>query len=315
MRFAASRAISKPDIGLLKNFTILQRNALIQADIVPGNPNLVLDAQGRPVSYRFNYSAQITNPRLRPISANQFDLALEYYSPTSGSFSATAFYKKFFDYIQNGTFVVPISNGTVTRDVVAVGPVNGDGASLYGVEFAYQRYFNFLPAPFDGLGVQLNYTRVWNKGVENTNLQIETNPDGGGTATTLSAQPGRINPGRLEQLSNHAFNAVLLYEKGPIGARIAYNWRSRYLDSVNDCCLGFPVWHTSEGFLDASLRFALTRNVELNVQGSNLLATKIKTEAQVLGPTDTNPDQDSLFLPGSTFETDRRFLAGVRVKF
>jgi iron complex outermembrane recepter protein len=315
IRFAASRAISKPDIGLLKNFTIIQRDSLTQADIVRGNPQLVLDAQGRPVGYNFKYSAQITNPRLKPISANQFDLSVEYYSPTSGSFSATAFYKKFFDYIQNGTFVLPVSNAGVNRNVVAVGPVNGDGASIYGLELAYQRYFSFLPAPFDGLGVQLNVTRVWNSGVKNTNLIIETNPDGGGTATALSAQPGRINPGRLEQLSDYALNAVLLYEKGPVGMRVAYNWRSRYLDSVNDCCLGFPVWHTPEGFLDASLRFAVTRNIELNVQGSNLLATKIKTEAQVRGPTDTDPNQKSLFLPGSTFETDRRFLAGVRVKF
>lgn len=315
VRFAVSRAISKPDIGLLKNFTIIQRDALTQADIVPGNPNLVLDAQGRPVSYRFGYSAQITNPRLEPIKADQVDLSLEYYSPTAGSFSATAFYKKFYDYIQNGRFTVPITNNGVTRDIVATGPTNGDGASLYGLEFAFQRYFDFLPDPFDGLGVQLNYTRVWNSGVQNTNLIIETNPDGGGTSTALSAQPGRINPGRLEQLSDHAFNAVLLYEKGPVGLRVAYNWRSRYLDSVNDCCLGFPVWHTPEGFLDASLRFAITPNIEFNLQGSNLLETKIKTEAQVRGPTDTDPDQESLFLPGSIFETDRRVLAGVRVKF
>lgn len=314
VRFAASRAISKPDMGLLKNFSILQRGVLLQTDIVRGNPNLVLDAQGRPVSYNFTYGAQITNPRLKPIKANQFDLSAEYYSNTAGSFSITGFYKKFFDYIQNGTFNVPFTNNGVTRNVTAIGPVNGDGASIYGMEVAYQRYFNFLPAPFDGLGVQLNFTKVWNSGVKNTNLITETNPDGGGTATALSAQPGRINPGRLEQLSDNAFNAVLLYEKGPVGLRVAYNWRSRYLDSVNDCCLGFPVWHTAEGFLDASFRFALTRNVEFNLQGSNLLSTKIKTEAQVRGPTDTNPNQEPLFLPGSTFETDRRILAGVRIK-
>ncbi len=314
VRFAASRAISKPDIGLLKNFTIIQRDSLVQSDIVQGNPKLVLDAQGRPVSYNFDYSAQITNPRLKPISANQFDLAIEHYSAKGGSFSATVFYKKFFDYIQNGTFSVPITNNGVTREIVAVGPVNGDGASVYGMELAYQRYFNFLPAPFDGLGVQMNYTHVWNSGVKNTNLVVETNPDGGGTATALSAQPGRINPGKLEQLSDDAFNAVLLYEKGPVGVRVAYNWRSRYLDSVNDCCLGFPVWHTSEGFLDSSVRFALTRRIEFNIQGSNLLGTKIRTEAQVRGPTDEDPNQKSLFLPGSIFETDRRILAGVRFK-
>lgn len=315
IRFAASRALSNPDIGLLKNFTIIQRDSLTQADIVPGNPNLVLDAQGRPVSYNFGYSAQITNPRLKPITANQIDLGLEFYSAKAGSFSIDLFYKKFFDYIQNGVFSVPITNNGVTRTIVATGPVNGSGASLKGFEIAYQRFFNFLPAPFDGLGVQLNYTRVENSGVKNTNLIIDTNPDGGGTATALSAQPGRINPGSLEQLSKNAFNAVLLYEKGKVGFRAAYNWRSRYLDSVNDCCLGFPVWHTAEGFLDSSVRFAFTKYLELNVQGSNLLGTKIRTEAEVLGPTDTDPNHKPLFLPGSVFETDRRIQVGARLKF
>lgn len=315
LRFAASKAISKPDIGLLKNFSIIQRDSLTQAQIVPGNPNLVLDAQGRPVSYNYTYSASISNPRLAPIKANQLDLTLEYYSASAGSFSIDLFYKKFSDYIQNGTFLVPYTSNGVTRNVVALGPVNGDGASIKGFELAYQRYFTFLPAPFDGFGVQANYTYVSNSGVKSTNLVVDTNPDGGGTALALSAQAGRINAGRLENLSDHAFNMVLMYEKPRFGFRLAYNWRSEYVSSVNDCCLAFPVWNRPEGFLDGSIRYAFTRNLEFSVQASNLLQTKIRTRVEVQGPTDSAPDTKPVFMPGGTFEYDRRFQAAVRFKF
>ncbi len=312
MRFAASRAISKPDIGLLKNYMAIRRSFVSQDDIVRGNPNLILNAAGQPVAYRYGYTAQMGNPRLKPISADQFDLSFEYYSDKNGSFSTAFFYKKFHDYIQNGTFALPVTNQGVTRDIVVTAPVNGSGASIMGMEIAYQRYFNFLPAPFDGLGVQANYTYIKNKGVKNPNLVVDTTGEG---SIARSALPGMINVGRLENLSDHSANFVLMYEKNNLGLRLAYNWRSKYLNSVNDCCLGFPVWNKSEGFLDASLRYAITKNFEFNLQGQNLLSTKSNMYVQVKGPTDANPNQKPFYLPGGTFEYDRRVQAGFRVKF
>ena len=75
------------------------------------------------------------------------------------------------------------------------------------------------------------------------------------------------------------------------------------------------MWNEAEGFLDASLRIAITPSLEFNLQGSNLLKTRIKMKSQVSGPTDTDPDRDVMFLPGGQFEYDRRFQFGVRAKF
>ena len=312
IRFAASRAITKPDIGLLKNYMVVQRSFVPQSDIRVGNPAIVLDAAGKPVSLRYGYTAQMGNPRLKPIQADVLDFSIEKYSGSIGSFSVAAFYKKFYDYIQNGTFMVPITNGGVTRDVIVTGPVNGDGASIYGFELAFQRYFDFLPAPFDGLGVQANYTRIKNEGVKNANLVVDTT---GGSAVARSALAGNIQVGRLENLSDHALNAILMYEKPGFGARIAYNWRSKYVNSVNDCCLGFPVWNQPEGYLDGSIRIAVTPQLEFSLQGSNLLNTRIRMRAQVSGPTEEDPNREVKFLPGGSFEYDRRFQFGIRAKF
>jgi TonB-dependent receptor len=313
LRFAASKAISKPDIGLLKNYMVLQRSFVPQTDIVVGNPNIVLDANGQPVSYTYGYTANMGNPRLKPISADQFDLAAEHYFASVGSLTFTLFYKKFHDYIQNGTFSVPITNNGVTRNVIATGPVNGDGASIKGFEAAYQRYFTFLPSPWDGLGIQANYTHLSNSGVKNAQVIIDNIP--GVSTVARSSLSGMINPGRLEGLSDDAYNLILMYEKGRFGGRLAYNWRSKYLNSVNDCCVGFPVWNKSEGFLDASLRYAITDNIEFSLQGSNLLSTKVRMQQQVSGPTDLNPNAPVIFLPAGNFEYDKRVQAGVRVKF
>ncbi len=312
VRFAASRGMSMPDMGLLKNYTTLQRSFIPQTSITQGNPNLVLDGAGQPVSYIYGYSGSAGNPRLRAIQADQFDLTVEHYFAEVGSFSFDIFTKQFYDYIQNGTFDVPMTNNGVTRNVVLNGPVNGDGASVKGFEVAYQRYFTFLPKPFDGLGIQANYTHLHNEGVQNENLTLDT---ADGSTVTRSAQDGMINAGRLEQLSDDAYNLIVMYDKGPFGARVAYNWRSKYVNSVNDCCIGFPVWNAAEGFLDASLRYALNDHTEFDIQGSNLLDTRPKIFQEVLGPTAANPNQTPVFLPAGTFAFDRRIQVSVRFKY
>lgn len=312
LRFAASRAMSKPDIGLLRNFTTLNRSFVAQTDIRVGNPNIVLDSNGDPVSYKFTYSGATGNPRLKPVTADQFDLSVENYFDTVGSFSFTLFYKKFHDYIQNGVFTVPVTNEGVTRDVTIRGPVNGEGAAIKGWELAYQRYFTFLPAPWDGFGIQANYTKLNNSGIKNANLVVDTT---GGDSVAASAQDGNIIPSRLENMSDDSYNFILMYEKGKFGSRLAYNWRSEYISSINDCCVRFHVWNEAEGFLDGSLRYAINDNVEVNLQASNILGTEIRIRQQVKGPTEANPDQELKYLPAGWFRYDRRIQVGVRLKF
>lgn len=313
LRMAASRALSKPDIGLLKNYTQVRRTGITSLDSVADGGNIVYDGAGNAIDAVYSYAANSGNPRLKPIQATQFDVSLEHYFEPVGSLTAVLFYKELDDYIQNGTFIVPVTHNGVTRNIATTAPVNGDGASLKGFELQFRRYFDdVLPAPFDGLGIEANYTRVMNQGVSNANLVADTT---GENAVAFSSQSGMIDPGRLENLSDHTANIVGIYEKGKFGGRLAYNWRSEYLISVNDCCVGFPVWSDDEGFLDASLRYAISDNLELSFQGSNLLEQRAETKAQVRGPTDDNPNQESVFLPASTFEYDRRFQIGLRAKF
>ena len=302
-RFAYSRAMSRPDFGLLRNFLTVNRLTPNLNDF--SDPNVTRDEDGNAIAYDWQYTGQSGNPGLKPITADQFDLTLEYYFGRSSSFTATGFYKKFYDYIQAGQFNLEVTNNGVTEDVRVNRPVNGDGASIYGAEFAFQTFFDFLPAPFDGFGVQANYTYVKNDGIETVNL---TNETAGGTAGGgLTYEDSTVKAKALEGISKHSYNLVGMYEKGPVSARVAYNWRSKYLVTAIDCCVGFPIWQKSTGYLDASLRLRATANIEFVLEGTNLLGTDTVLLQQV--------DGDGTLKPNAWFKNDRRYQLGVRLSF
>ena len=70
------------------------------------------------------------------------------------------------------------------------------------------------------------------------------------------------------------------------------------------------MWQKSAGFLDASIRYAVTPNLEINLQGSNLLNTITKLDQQV-----TDAANGAVLRPNAWFRNDRRISGGVRFKF
>jgi len=304
LRLAASKAMSRPDMGLLKNYVQITQT-------LPGtnssDPGWVKDAQGNIIGVKPVYKATATNPYLKSATAWQFDVSLEHYFGNAGMFSADVFYKTFQNYIQSGLFNANFTNNGVTRTVQVGGPANGKGAKIYGAEVAYNRFFDFLPKPFDGLGMQTNFTWLKNKGVPNSNLTTFF-PVAGGVSVPA------LNPGSLEGLSKYSFNVVALYERPdfPVSFRVAYNWRSKYLITASDCCVGLPVWSAATGYLDGSIRYSVNSHFELSLEGSNLLNTETKTLQQLTD--DTSPEHRAILMPNSWFRQDRRVTLGVRWK-
>ncbi|WP_271166169.1 TonB-dependent receptor [Brevundimonas intermedia] len=309
MRFAASRAMSRPDIGYLKNYLQLAVNLPSTSD--PTDERWVRDSSGTIVGVTPRYTADAYNPYLKPITADQFDLTLENYFSDVGSFSLAIFYKKFNDYIQYGSYNQTITANGVTRDVLVRGPVNGDGASLHGAELAFQTFFKSLPEPFQGLGVQANFTYVENSGISNSNL---TNVSSSGNPNTsgngVNQAEDSISTDKLEGLSKYSFNLVGLYENGPWAGRLAYNWRSEFLLSAIDCCIGLPIWQEEAGYLDASVRYKINDHAELNLQASNLLDTESVLKQQV-----TDAEEGGLLKDYSWNRTDRRFMVTLRLRY
>lgn len=148
------------------------------------------------------------NPDLRPYKAWNFDATLEYYFSNQSVIQGGLFYKKITDFIVttrqlDGTFAgIDFTEADI--------PLNGDEAEVYGAEFSYSQAFTMLPAPFDGLVTNVNYTY--------TNARADI--------------LGRRIP--LPAASKHTANFVLGYEKGPISLRAAASYRDQFLDELGE---------------------------------------------------------------------------------
>ncbi|MGH1559207.1 TonB-dependent receptor domain-containing protein [Caulobacter segnis] len=179
-------------------------------------------------------SCNAGNPELKPYRANQYDLSFEYY-PNKDSQVSVGLFKKDIEsfYVSSRTLIGK-------RDVYGDGQlynyntyINGQGAKIQGVEITAKTAFTFLPGIFSGFGVDANYTYQKAK-----NVRLFSQLDG--------------SPLPFPGLSSDSANLTVWYDKGPINARLAYNYRSKYLVSAADNSLQ-PVYRDATGYLDGKV--------------------------------------------------------------
>jgi len=287
-RVALSEGIARPDFSQLQAFTSLGSSI----DNGTGIQNFTGGANG--------------NPELKPTKAYQFDGTLEWYFGPSSSVTADVFYKHLTDVVINRVFNTPVTDSAgATHQFVTTGPINGARGDLKGVELAYQQYYDFLPKLLRGFGTQLNFTYI------NSHQSVDQAQSGTycqSFDTFSRSLNGCDTDGRafgnlpLANLSKYAYNAALLYDRGPVSARLAYSWRSKYLLGTNvfplqgqnglntdptspdygkkNVSWGVPIYGDDYGQLDASLFYNITSHLTLGVQGLNLTDALYKSLAQ-----------------------------------
>jgi TonB-dependent receptor len=320
VRFAYSRALSRPDIGLLRNYVSINSPFIGAADspyVIYNSPTAAHTA-ANVVGYKWVFSATAGNPGLLPEIADQFDLSYERYFDSSSSFTLGLFYKKLSNSLSYAYFGREFTTNGATETAQILGPVNEkDGGRLKGLEAAYQTFFDILPSPWNGLGMQVNYTYVSQTGIHNSNLIDATS--GGGVGAIGAGVPVVtgvvIDSHKLAGVSQNTFNVVGLYEKGPLGVRLAYNWRSRYLTANLDCCIGLPVFQKAAGFLDGSVRVSVDSHIELSLDVANILDTRTVYQQQIFGDSPATPGAAAVFRDSGWSVSDRRYQLGVRAKF
>ena len=286
LRLAASKAIYRPEFRHLNTFASLSFN---------------FDGNGLPINYGTPTEQPTAigtgaSPDLESQKANQLDASVEYYFGNAGQLSAAIFYKKIKGYIV--AFPVEETFANANGDsltFVLNRYVNSDKGSVKGVELAYQQFYDMLPKPFDGLGLQANFTYIDSSGGANTPGNIFNSPEVGNAFADLP----------MEGMSKYAYNIALMYEKYGISARLAWNWRSHYLLTTSAANINQPVWAEDYGQLDGSIFYDITKNFKVGVQGTNL--TRSKTFLDV-GYTDFHPRY-------SWTVGDRRFAFIVRARF
>ncbi|NQE60886.1 TonB-dependent receptor [Caulobacter sp. RHG1] len=158
-------------------------------------------------------------------------------------------------------------------------PINNKTGKIHGFEIAAQHFFGDT-----GFGVSAAYTMVR------------------GDVEFDNGAPPSQDQFALLGLSDTA-NATLIFDKYGLSARLAYNWRDRFLQSTNRGNGRNPVYVEPFGQLDFNVSYDVTEKLAVSLEGINLTKESLRTYGR---------DPNQLWFAQ---ELDRRFLLGARYRF
>jgi len=300
LRFAAAKAIVRPDFPQLQ--PVFNIGASGGSLLAGGGCSSSLPSGAAPTCI-YRYTANAGNPDLKPIRSTQFDASLEWYFAPTGSLSLALFHKDIYNFITNAAISQPFTNNGVTRNVLVTQPYNAGHGTIKGFEVAYQQYYDFLPGLLSGLGMQANFTYVKSKGARNGAV----NPYDQSQINNVTAASASDLP--LEGLSKTSYNVAALYDHGPVSARLAYNWRQRYLLTTTAANINIPAWFDNYGQLDGSVFYTVNDHLKVGVEGVNLL----NSESRILVSYPGRPEQGKSY--HNWVQSDRRYSIVLRATF
>jgi TonB-dependent receptor len=231
---------------------------------------------------------ELGNPELLPFTADAWDISLEWYNREGSGISLAYFSKDIVNGIEDrllcpdnifdlpqlsnfdnlataitgdlalvngvcmGTAADPDINGQpVPVEVVIEDSINNKaGFTIDGWEIGLLQNFDFLPAPWDGLGVRANYTSI----------DASEGPD--------FDQSGNRLP--LENVSEETYNLILYYDAENWGTRLAYRNRSEYFIESTGTFTGEDRFVGDSDRLDFSGSWRPTDNLRVQAEIFNL---------------------------------------------
>ncbi len=257
LRFAFAKVLARPDMDDMANSGNFQFNSRADGNYIDLNSD--------------------TSPKIRPFYADQIDISYEhYFSDTDGALVIALWNKDIknfpdkleelhFDYQAAGITVPPIpdefsidpvtgedvlwQNGTYTHL-----ENNGEGGYIRGVEIAYTQTLQFLPGPFSGLGVNLNFSYT------ESEIQRPSNVPG---------EEDLLAP--MEGLSPRVYSATLFYDYEEVfNARLSARHRAAYLGEQIAIGSGQSAYFTDETIVSAQMSYNFTENLQTVISVDNL---------------------------------------------
>lgn len=288
---------------------------------------------------------------LKPTMITNEDLAFEFYPSHSSFIYLDLFAKQIKDHPLFYSFIaknLPIPAVAVDGDPNASGgpvetPTTLDLQWLYlqnktstqkayikGFEVGGRMFFDKLPGLLGGFGVEGNLTYIDSSNPAqqaNNVLNGGLNADG----TIPQSYPNLPYAG----LSKWAYNIQLLYSRGKVNVRLAYNWRDKALLSTNVNPLSYatsggnpywlntsstnfdsahsfqvwnmvPAWTAAAGYLDLGVDYKVSDHVSISFRADNILNTISKTYQEPV---------PGVFEPYDFNVSDQRYDLTIRMKF
>lgn len=214
------------------------------------------------------------NPELEPVRSTNLDASVEYFFAQTGMASLAVFNRDFSGFI---------TNLDVTRDDPTYGPdrlrvnipVNGGEGSIRGFEASLGSFFDFLPGWLGGFGAQGNLTYLTDKQAFPTGFELALGEEG-----------------RIPNVSKWSYNLVAMYEYEKLSARVAYNYRSRWISAYTQNLDG-------DGFtgeyvdgvarLDFSAGYSPMESLTINFNATNIIGSPFRNFRQFTAEGDVYP--------------------------
>ena len=193
------------------------------------------------------------NPDLKPTTSMNFDLMAETYFESVGILSGGLFYKNINDFIYTfQTETTADDFGADTTGFEVYQPLNGDNASIFGVELALQRKLDFLPGFLKNFSVYANYTFLTSNanGIRNEDGEERTYLD-------------------LPNTTPNIFNASLGYADAKFNARLSGNFSDAYIDEIGGNAFE-DRYYDKQFFLDFSTGYTISKSLSIYASVNNL---------------------------------------------
>lgn len=243
-------------------------------------------------------SVSMGNPQLKPFESTNFDTAIEWYFENVGFFSSALFYKNIDNFIVNTTEEVVYSSLGLPAELLPVDktmdslfylsiPQNMDSSTIKGFELAFSRDLDFLPAPFDNLGIIANYTYA----------------DGQALYRNIYGIDGNDQKKSFSGLSKNSYNLTVYFEQEQWGARVSAAYRSQYIGDASSSGDQDESGYHGTTYIDFTAFYQLTDNIKLSVEGMNL--SNVREELY----------SDSHDRAYNTTTSGRTYMFGATVKF
>lgn len=264
---------------------------------------------------------------LKPQVSTNEDVSIEWYPRSSLTAHVDLFNKSIKDFIVYNQAAYTISGDYTQAGATSPTTISGplqvvqnfnsiETTTIRGFEIGTRVFLDELPSPWNGLGIEANYTHIDSEAPGIRAVGMDGN-----------AIPNISVPG----LSKEAYNINFLYDKGSWDARLAWSWRGDYLATTtgngtnswynlpgaaddpvncghgpNAVCYSLPVYGSAYGQLDGSISYKVNEKVQIAFQASNLLDGTPRTKMEIV---------DGLFATRSWFKSDRRYELSVQLTY
>lgn len=193
------------------------------------------------------------NPDLKATTSMNFDVMAEHYFTSVGLISGGLFYKNIDNFIY--TFQTETEDdtyGSETTGYEVFQPLNGDGASILGLELAFQRQLDFLPGFARNFSLYVNYT------------YLNSSADG------IRNEDGEEREGiDLPNTAPNMFNGSLAYADKKFSARLSANFSDSYIDEIGGNEFEDRYYDT-QLFVDFNASFQINANLSVYADVNNI---------------------------------------------